>query len=251
MSRSYSQRDIKLLWGKAAARCSMCKERCISESDNANEKDALIGDIAHILDYSDSSTSSRSDSSLSKQEKNSYDNLILLCSNCHKKVDQQKETYSQNTLIKFKNDHEAWVVQQCENAIADIGFNELEIISKALVSNPSDFSGDFSVIPPKEKLNKNNLSEKISQKVSIGLVKSKEVENFLSNYEGFDPNFSSRLVKGFVDKYLELKNSNITGDTLFDELHVFSSINSEKFKYQAAGLAILVYLFEKCEVFEH
>ena len=100
-------------------------------------------------------------------------------------------------------------------------------------------------------LNKNNLSEKISQKVSIGLVKSKEVENFLSNYEGFDPNFSSRLVKGFVDKYLELKNSNITGDTLFDELHVFSSINSEKFKYQAAGLAILVYLFEKCEVFEH
>ena len=125
MSRSYSQRDIKLLWGKAAARCSMCKESCISESDNANEKDALIGEIAHILDYSDSSTSSRSDSSLSKQEKNSYDNLILLCSNCHKKVDQQKETYSQNTLIKFKNDHEAWVVQQCENAIADIGFNEI------------------------------------------------------------------------------------------------------------------------------
>ena len=250
MGRSYSDRTIKLIWGEAASRCSICQKKCISKEDDVTET-ALIGEIAHIYDLADSDSSPRSNPLLDEKQKNDYSNLILLCKNCHGKIDQKKKTYSVDKLIKTKSEHEDWVDQRLENAIMDIGFKELEIISKALMSNPSEFSGDFTVIPPREKLNKNNLSHKTSKKVSMGLLKTKEVESFLQNYEGFDSDFSSRLVTGFIDKYLELKNGGVEGDILFDELHMFSSMDSNSFEYQAAGLAILVYLFEKCEVFEH
>lgn len=250
MGRSYSDRTIKLIWGEAASRCSICRKKCISKEEDVTET-ALIGEIAHIYDLADSDSSPRSNPSLDEKQKNDYSNLLLVCRNCHGEIDQKKKTYSVEDLQRIKNDHEHWVDQKIENAIMDIGFKELEIISKALIANPTEFLGDFTVIPPKEKLNKNNLSSKVSKKVSMGLLKAKEVENFLQNYEGFDSDFSSRLVTGFVDKYLALKNNGSEGDILFDELHQFSSMESNDFEYQAAGLAILVYLFEKCEVFEH
>ena len=65
-----------------------------------------------------------------------------------------------------------------------------------------------------------------------------------------DINFGERLKQGFVNKYLELKKSGIEGDELFLSLFEFASNNSQDLKTQAAGLAVLTYFFETCEVFE-
>jgi hypothetical protein len=40
-----------------------------------------------------------------------YDNLILLCSKCHKQVDDQVNTYTVDELLKIKRDHEARVAK--------------------------------------------------------------------------------------------------------------------------------------------
>ncbi len=66
-----------------------------------------------------------------------------------------------------------------------------------------------------------------------------------------DVEFGERLKQGFVLEYKKLKNDNkLIGDELFDGLLDFASGKSNDFRVRAAGLAVLVYLFEACEVFE-
>ena len=40
-----------------------------------------------------------------------YDNLVLLCSKDHKRIDDQVNTYTVDQLRKIKRDHEAWVAK--------------------------------------------------------------------------------------------------------------------------------------------
>ncbi len=66
-----------------------------------------------------------------------------------------------------------------------------------------------------------------------------------------DPDFPEQLKAGFVEKYNALLAKGYVGDTLFYGLHEFANGGSSDFLMQAAGLSILTYLFQKCEVFEH
>jgi hypothetical protein len=65
-----------------------------------------------------------------------------------------------------------------------------------------------------------------------------------------DSQFPERLKAGFVKRYEECLAHEINGDALFETLHDFASSGSSNFERQAAGLALLCYLFQKCEVFE-
>jgi hypothetical protein len=64
------------------------------------------------------------------------------------------------------------------------------------------------------------------------------------------PDFPEKLKSGFLAEYQRLCTAGMTGDALFESLHKFSCGNSSDFRKAAAGLAVLSYLFEKCEVFE-
>ncbi|MCJ8325142.1 MAG: hypothetical protein HRU29_12000 [Rhizobiales bacterium] len=101
---------VKMLWGRAAARCSMtnCKKTLVldeTETDNP----ALIGEMAHMVAYSVDGP--RGVSPLTLQERDHYDNLILLCRNHHREIDTQPETWPINRLEKLKIEHEEWVKQ--------------------------------------------------------------------------------------------------------------------------------------------
>jgi hypothetical protein len=65
-----------------------------------------------------------------------------------------------------------------------------------------------------------------------------------------DPDFPERLKEGFLAEYERLRAADFTGDELFISMREFSSGGSSEFVRQAAGLAVLSYLFESCEVFE-
>lgn len=52
------------------------------------------------------------------------------------------------------------------------------------------------------------------------------------------------------DKYCELRSMGLNNVEIFDELKNFACGYSSEFSYIAAGLGILTYFFEKCEVFE-
>jgi hypothetical protein len=105
---SISLKTHKMLWGRAACRCSLsnCRKELIEDATVADEE-SVIGEAAHIIAKEPSGP--RGDSNLNEKQKDSYQNLILLCKEHHKLADDQCNTYTVKTLKEMKEAHEQWV----------------------------------------------------------------------------------------------------------------------------------------------
>jgi hypothetical protein len=247
--RSYKDRDLKLLWGLAAARCAHpeCRKPLIKEATPL-DREAIIGKIAHI--HSISANGPRHDATKSADYLNSYENLLLLCGNHHDQVDPQESTFTADILRHWKADHEAWVFSRLEQAVPAIGFAELEVVCQGVIGGALSPSNPTLPTAPLEKMRKNGLTDKVRLKLSLGLSVFHEVESFVQTVARLDPHFPERLKAGFVARYNDFLTKGITGDALFVALHDFSSSSSSNFDRQSAGLGVLCYFFQKCEVFE-
>lgn len=106
--RSYNDRDLKLLWGRAAGRCAMpeCRVELFAEATDYDPI-VVIGEIAHVAAAGEAGP--RVVPAMSVKERNSYDNLILLCRNCHGRIDGQPGFNTIAKLKDIKQAHEAWV----------------------------------------------------------------------------------------------------------------------------------------------
>jgi hypothetical protein len=67
----------------------------------------VIGEIAHVAGAADAGP--RAAPELGTAQRNDYENLILLCQNCHARIDGQTGFYSVEKLKDIKQAHEAWV----------------------------------------------------------------------------------------------------------------------------------------------
>ncbi len=65
-----------------------------------------------------------------------------------------------------------------------------------------------------------------------------------------DAEFPEKLKSGFANRYDVLVQDGFYGDELFMELMASMDNGHSDLSYQAACLSILVYLFQKCEIFE-
>jgi hypothetical protein len=247
--RNYKDHDLKLLWGLAAARCAYpeCRRPLIKEAALL-DREAVIGKIAHINSISPNGP--RHDSTKTAHYLNSYDNLLLLCGNHHDEVDQQESTFTVGTLQTWKNVHEAWVFSRLEQAIPAIGFAELEVVCQGLIGAAHPPSNPALPTTPLEKMRKNRLTNGVRLKLTLGLSIFNEVESFVQSVARMDPHFPERLKTGFVTRYNDFLAEGVDGDVLFNTLHDFSSSSSCNFDRQSAGLGVLCYLFQTCEVFE-
>lgn len=99
--------DRKKLWTLAGNKCSLCNAILVLEDDTN------VGEECHINSAKPSHQSkktNRYDKGLTKNELNNYDNAILLCAKCHKKIDNSKNAqYTVEELHKIKEKHEAKV----------------------------------------------------------------------------------------------------------------------------------------------
>jgi hypothetical protein len=100
-----SERDRKLLWGRAANRCAMCKRELVIEA-TTTDRESIIGDEAHII--ADSERGPRGESG-SRTILDTYANAILLCKVDHRRVDDQPLKYTADQLRRLKAAHESWV----------------------------------------------------------------------------------------------------------------------------------------------
>jgi hypothetical protein len=101
----------KMLWGRAANRCSICRLELVMNAGETDDE-ALIGDACHIV--ARESTGPRGNSPLTSEERDKYSNLILLCKVHHKLADDQPGTYTVEHLQETKASHEKWVRESLE-----------------------------------------------------------------------------------------------------------------------------------------
>jgi len=243
--KSINPSQQKLLWGKSASRCAIDKE--ILHKPGKEGKDYPIGEMAHI--EGEKPGAARYNANMTDEERNNYQNLVLLCPTHHAIIDKDESEYTVEKLKQIKKLHEKWVEDSLRKHITDITFAELEVILKYLMSAPVPIQDEaITVIPPGQKIKKNELSVGVGNLITMGMMQAKLIEHYLNKHP--DIQFANRLKAGFVKKYEELCKIDFEADMLFYELLDFASNYSSDFKQTAAGLSVLAYFFEKCYVFE-
>lgn len=223
----------------------MCKRDLVEGRPGAESN---LSEMAHI--HGVAGGSARHDPSMSHVDVNKRSNLILLCAACHKIVDDDPVAYTPDRLEKIKSDHEEWARRQLIRDSKFTSFAELAVVAKWLTTAPpAGATTDYAVTPPLEKIRKNGLSEAARSWIEIGMSKSHLVGRFMEAQP--DPSFGERLRDGFLAVYRDLR----AGEDLDSDSAFFRMLDMSR-DMQGAGaltpavLAVMVYFFEKCEVFE-
>lgn len=150
-----------------------------------------------------------------------------------------------DSLYRSKQEQETLV-----HAMTAITFRELDMVTQGILCMPISTEPNFFVLPPVEKMLKNELSGVAQSRLMTGVIQARMVSSFVENMINVIPDFPERLKAGFVREYQRLRAAGLKGNVLLNALHEFSCSRSPDYDLQAAGLAVLYYLFEKCEVFE-
>lgn len=250
MGRSYTQADLKVLWG-AATICSHpeCSKRLVAKATEADDARS-IGKICHIIASSDDGP--RGDPDFPQEQRDHPDNLILLCGTHHDEIDAQPNTYSVAELREWKETQERWVEDTLSDAVVALTFNELEAVARNLLSTTPTALGELvPPTPPLRKMRHNGLTGTVASHFQIGQLRFYDVEAFINDQTGWDVDFGERLKAGFVEQYDALWERDLRGDDLYISLAEWSAGGPRApLERQAAGAAILSYLFHVCDVFE-
>lgn len=99
------EKDVKMLWGRSGNRCAICKIELTPVGSKS-----LLGEMAHII--ADKPKGPRGESHLTPEQRDEYDNLILLCPTHHTLIDKNEEEWTVEKLKFIKLEHENWVQNQ-------------------------------------------------------------------------------------------------------------------------------------------
>jgi hypothetical protein len=97
----------KLIWGIFAARCALCRRKVVWESDTGGR--SLTGEIAHIVGAQRNAARGRV---VFFGDRDDPDNLMLLCREHHKIIDDNEAEYPVERLRQIRNDYLAWLESQ-------------------------------------------------------------------------------------------------------------------------------------------
>ena len=102
-----SDRDRKILWGKAGNRCSKCRQVLVQPGEAEDSTDhAVVGEECHIISPRHGGPRGQFEM---LGDLDGYSNLILLCPSDHTLVDQLPDDWPPTRLHAMKAAHESWV----------------------------------------------------------------------------------------------------------------------------------------------
>lgn len=105
MSRNIPQKEVKALFMLSGGVCAFpgCGKRLIEPGTDTDDA-AILAEMAHII--GDSRQGPRGDSAMSDEDRDKHTNLILVCGDHHKLIDDRPRTYSVPVMRQMKDDHE-------------------------------------------------------------------------------------------------------------------------------------------------
>lgn len=229
-----------------------CGVPLILQAEHLSDRDKIVGKVAHICAASEGGP--RYDPSMTKEERGSVSNLVLLCGSHHDIIDTQLNYHTVDFLAEMKQCHERKVARALAHAMGEVGFDHLEIVCKAIQLN--DKTSDDIVMPLdiETKISLNNLGEATREQIRLGMAKVAEVTRFIVMMDDYKDNFGARLAARFKQEYWRGVADGLEGDELYSTIQYVALQNAgpvESAELRAAVLAVVTYLFTKCEIFEH
>ena len=249
------RRALAFRSGNLCAKCH--KELTVDYSDGTVK---TIGECAHIEGehggnpVAHKPPAARYNPSMTDQERNSFPNLIYLCSNCHAEIDKIPEgerDFPVSLLRNMKSVHESTVRKAMIEAFPEVGFDELAEATKwAQQFSALEASSDYSLLAVDKKLERNSISIENRAVIASGLSVADEVAKYIKIVAQADDHFPERLKAGFLEEYNRLVRLKCEGDSLFEGMCSFAQKGMKRQVDKTAAMAVLIHFFETCEVFE-
>lgn len=243
--------DLKRLWALSAGRCNKPDCRAVLLVDPTEFDDAVVmGEQAHIAPHG--SGGPRRISTIPEGQRDTYDNIILLCPNHHRgPVDGQPNTYTEELLHQWKDEHEAWVRDTLTQAIPKLQFDDLQAVAQQLARAEPVESTPLADVDIRAKMKANALTAATKMHLVMAVAGAKEAQRYINFTEPTNPKFGRKLRSSFMAQYHLAVSNGLEGDDLFWHLYHFAAgPDSRDPKVMAAGISILGYLFTTCEVFD-
>lgn len=241
MSRTEPKVNTKRLlsWRLNDGKCCLCKNQI-----GYYEEPGFIGEFAHILDLQQAT--SRYIPEKSVEELNSKENLILLCPNCHTKIDKFSEEFPAIILTEKKYAHENNVKKNIDFANSEYFDKFYEIVDnlRNLVKDTNYIKFDYNIIEVSEKISKNDL-DGYQQEINESLEK---VGYYITYLDTFDHKGKEEIRKMVMAVYWQYLETGKRGIDLFES--IWLEVSSRKPLLTSYSLIIICYYFEECDVFE-
>ncbi|MGY2898434.1 hypothetical protein ACVKXF_001057 [Curtobacterium sp. PvP017] len=110
---SISSKTRKLLWSHAHDMCALCKRRLTGHADSSILSGLVFGEEAHIIARRKDGPRGEEGS---REGLDDYRNLILLCADDHKRVDEQPNIFTVDVLRDMKDKHIEWAASKYREA---------------------------------------------------------------------------------------------------------------------------------------
>ncbi|MFH6998771.1 HNH endonuclease signature motif containing protein [Flavobacterium sp. FlaQc-57] len=210
---SIKVRTRKILWSRSGNRCAICKKLLVHKIDVANA-DFIVGEECHIV--SSKKNGPRGEIEI-LNDFDDYKNLILLCANDHKLIDDFPETFSLDILIELKNNHENWVEKAIEKDLLEYiqSTNNIQVLDevkgqtelRSIIPNSHIYFFDFSTIKDRNlSIRVSEFFEDLRDLIDIySEIEISQLQRYLLNCEDEIKEFNKEGIrifgKGLVRKY--------------------------------------------------
>ena len=251
-SRNIPMKDRMILYSEACAQCSM--EECNEDlTFPIYDGKSSLENIAHIEALNEGGA--RFNPNLPIEDRNSENNLMLICPNCHKKIDDDPKKYTVEYLKDMKRNHIRKMKLIKDNSSVNFNYDDLYIASKHILDEElhiskkdNYFSEDYTNLEINYKMNKNNLTNISKNNIINGIAQQHMVERFFVDMSKEDSLFFDKINASLKNCYMDL-NKKYSGDSLFFQMyeHYKNGLTETQI---GACLAIIVYFFTICELFE-
>ncbi len=158
-------------------------------------------------------------------------------------------------LTKFRQltlqDLESWFGPSLTmEAIVNLGYIDLMAVLKHISVAPAPTTSEVKDVS-RGKIEANLLSQVVADFLKIGMQKSPLVMQFFDNWK--NPVYGEQIASAFKNQYVVLRDATpaLHPDEIFGQLEFWAGgvVNTTP-THRAAVLAVMAYLFDKCEIFE-
>jgi hypothetical protein len=260
MVAARSQRDPvppgqeKVVIARSGNSCAYpaCGVHLVANGQHPLDLDKAVGKVAHICAASPGGP--RYDAAMSVAERGAAANLMYLCGAHHDAIDSQLNHHSVAFLREAKRVHEAAVARAVRHALGEVTFEDLAVICSVLGAASEWPEAIDLPLEVERKIRLNELGETSAGQIRDGLAQQQRVQAFIEFQSTLNAEFGIRLSARFKAEYYGAVSEGLAGDELFDRLIAKAIEHAgpvDSPKVQAAALAVVSYLFELCEIFEH
>jgi hypothetical protein len=145
-------------------------------------------------------------------------------------------------------DKESWLGPvPTEETKANLGFKDLQVVLETISSDRAPEPAAVKNVPM-GKIEANALSDCVATLLKQGMTKASLVENFFKRWH--DPLFGERISKSFKDKYVALREQDLTPNEIFTRMWFWAGGERGTPEHELAVLTVIAYYFERCDIFE-